>query len=107
MAIRAKATMRRAEDGERLARLEEQTMAIRATLGDIQRGQESHYADISQTLREIREAKAREHEALHARITGIEVEQSGAAGKIAGAAAAASVGTGVIGWLMGLFSGKH
>lgn len=106
MPPRDRSTMRRAEDGERLARLEEQTTAIRATLSDIQRGQENHYAEITQTLREIRESKAREHETIHTRINAIEIEQSGQAGKIAGAAAAASVGTGFIGWVISHFKGS-
>lgn len=105
MAPRKEFALRRQEDGERLARLEEQTIAIRSSLAEIKQNLESHTSEITDTLREMREAKAREHTTLHERLTDVEKKQSEQDGRIRGAAAVATVGGGLIGWIVGLFRG--
>lgn len=61
-------TLRRQEDGERLARVEERSQHIAAMLSELKEQGAEHQRVMLATLKELREWKQKEHEEINTRI---------------------------------------
>lgn len=68
--------LRRQEDGERLARVEERSVFIAQTLGEIKKQGAVQHDAMVQTLKELREWKQKEHEEINTRIGKVENRQA-------------------------------
>lgn len=86
--------LRRQDDGERLARLEERSGATFDAI-----------IDVKQILQDHIKAQGEENKAISTRVSALEKEQSASAAKIIGVAAGAAGAGGFTAWLLNFIRG--